>query len=78
NMIEVQPTVLNGVPRFYEKAYQRIQMQIKDMAPPQQVLIRWAFNLGKRAAKISNGDSALMKKFYKGELRVADRLVFSK
>jgi long-chain acyl-CoA synthetase len=78
NMMEVQPTVLNGVPRFYEKAYQRIQMQIKDMAKPQQILIRWAFNLGKRAAKLSGNDSALMKQFYRGELRVADRLVFSK
>jgi long-chain acyl-CoA synthetase len=78
NMMEVQPTVLNGVPRFYEKAYQRIQMQIKDMAKPQQILIRWAFNLGKRAAKINANDSALMKQFYRGELRIADRLVFSK
>jgi long-chain acyl-CoA synthetase len=78
NMMEVQPTVLNGVPRFYEKAYQRIQMQIKDMAKPQQILIRWAFNLGKRAAKLSAKDGALMKKFYRGELRIADRLVFSK
>jgi long-chain acyl-CoA synthetase len=78
NMMEVQPTVLNGVPRFYEKAYQRIQMQIKDMAKPQQILIRWAFSLGKRAAKLSSNDSALMKQFYRGELRVADRLVFSK
>jgi long-chain acyl-CoA synthetase len=78
NMMEVQPTVLNGVPRFYEKAYQRIQMQIKDMAKPQQILIRWAFSLGKRAAKLGSNDSALMKQFYRGELRVADKLVFSK
>ncbi|HEY9680816.1 MAG TPA: long-chain fatty acid--CoA ligase [Oculatellaceae cyanobacterium] len=78
NMIEVQPTVLNGVPRFYEKAYQRIQMQIKDMAKPQQILIRWAFGLNKRATKVSGDNSALLKQFYRGELRVADRLVFSK
>ncbi len=78
NMVEVHPTVLNGVPRFYEKAYQRIQMQIKEMPKPQQILIRWAFNLGKRAAKLSQRDSAVMKQFYRGELRVADKLVFSK
>jgi long-chain acyl-CoA synthetase len=80
NMIEVRPTVLNGVPRFYEKAYQRIQLEVRNMPKPQQYLIRWALSLGKRAAKLDreNGRMDMMRKFYKGELRVADRLVFSK
>jgi long-chain acyl-CoA synthetase len=80
NMIEVRPTVLNGVPRFYEKAYQRIQLEVRNMPKPQQYLIRWALSLGKRAAKLdkANGRADMMRKFYKGELRVADRLVFSK
>jgi long-chain acyl-CoA synthetase len=80
NMIEVRPTVLNGVPRFYEKAYQRIQLEVRNMPKPQQYLIRWALSLGKRAAKLDkeNGRVDVMRKFYKGELRIADRLVFSK
>ena len=68
NMIEVRPTVLNGVPRFYEKAYQRIQLEVRNMPKPQQYLIRWALSLGKRAAKLDreNGRMDMMRKFYKG------------
>jgi long-chain acyl-CoA synthetase len=76
NMVEVKPTIINGVPRFYEKAYTRIQSEIRKMAKPQQYLIRWALALGKRAHKYDKkGDE---KPFYKAELRVADRIVFSK
>ncbi len=80
NMMEVRPTVLNGVPRFYEKAYQRIQLEVRNLPKPQQYLIRWALSLGKRAAKANKmlGCNEMMRKFYKGELRVADRIVFSK
>lgn len=84
NMMEVRPTVLNGVPRFYEKAYQRIQSEIRKMPKPQQYLIRWALALGRRAAKLqknldsSKDGSALAQHFYRAELRVADRIVFSK
>ena len=80
NLVEVKPTVLNGVPRFYEKAYQRIQAEIRNLPQAQQYLIRWALALGKRAAKYGarSGNEDLMRQFYKGELRVADRLVFSR
>ena len=84
NMMEVRPTILSGVPRFYEKAYQRIQTEIRKMAKPQQYLIRWALALGKRAAKLqkdiqpTQDGSAISQHFYRAELRVADRIVFSK
>jgi long-chain acyl-CoA synthetase len=78
NIAEVKPTVLNGVPRFYEKAYQRVQTQIKQMSKPRQILIKWAFSLGRRASNLGSSGSGLMHEFYRGELRVADHLVFSK
>jgi long-chain acyl-CoA synthetase len=79
NIMEVRPTILNGVPRFYEKAYQRIQLQIRTMPKPQQYLVRWALSLGQRAKKLKKEEGFdVMQKFYKGELRVADKLVFSK
>lgn len=83
NMIEVRPTVLNGVPRFYEKAYQRIQVEIRKLPKPQQYLIRWAMALGKRAlhyrkaAQFKHEDH-IVNQILKAELRVADRLVFSR
>jgi long-chain acyl-CoA synthetase len=76
NMVEVKPTIINGVPRFYEKAYTRIQSEIRKLPKPQQYLIRWALALGKRAHKYDKKGEE--KPFYKAELRVADRIVFSK
>jgi len=84
NMVEVHPTILNGVPRFYEKAYQSIQTEVRKLATPQQYLIRWALALGRRAVKFkqscqtSNQELALVEHIYRAELRVADRLVFSR
>lgn len=72
---------MNGVPRFFEKAYQRIQAEIRHLPKPQQYLIRWALALGRRAAKHSGSsgkEDDLVKQIYKAELRVADRLVFSR
>jgi long-chain acyl-CoA synthetase len=82
NLVEVKPTIMNAVPRFYEKAYNRINGEIRKMPKPQQYLIRWALSLGKRAAKqkelLNNGQRHMVEDIYKAELRVADRLVFSK
>lgn len=81
NMQEVKPTILNGVPRFFEKAYQRIQAEIRKMPKAQQYLIRWALALGRRASKYEQANDTeqiVAKTIYKTELRVADRIVFSK
>jgi long-chain acyl-CoA synthetase len=77
NMVEVRPTIVNGVPRFYEKAYQRIITEAKRLPRAQQILIKWALSLGKRAP-IAPNDSMLSKQLYRAELRAADRLVYSK
>jgi long-chain acyl-CoA synthetase len=85
NMVEIRPTIMNAVPRFYEKAYNRIQSQIRSMPAPQQVLIRWALSIGRRALKSqeahkdgNGGIHDLSTRIYRTELRVADRIVFSK
>jgi long-chain acyl-CoA synthetase len=81
NMVEVHPTIINGVPRFYEKAYQRIQTEIRHLPQPQQYLIRWALSLSKRAAQYQESkqpEKQLAKQIYRAELRIADRLVFSR
>ncbi len=57
NMTETHPTIINGVPRFYEKAYQRIQSEVKNLPKAQQILINWAFGLNKKPPLVtpSNG-----------------------
>lgn len=82
NLVEVKPTIMNAVPRFYEKAYNRINAEIRKMPKAQQYLIRWALSLGRRAAKhrdrLEDGQRDVVDNVYKTELRVADRLVFSR
>ncbi len=78
NLNEVRPSVLNGVPRFYEKAYQRVQNEVKNMPKASQYLVRWAFSLARRAELHKNGQQELVKRVLRGELRVADKLVFSR
>ncbi len=82
NIVEVKPTVMNAVPRFYEKAYNRVQSQIRLMPTPQQYFARWALSLGRRALKAerdsSNGQRELARSIYRTELKVADRFVFRK
>jgi len=77
NMVEVRPTIVNGVPRFYEKAYQRIVTEVRHLPKAQQILIKWALSLGKRAP-LTPDDSSLSRQLYRAELRAADRLVYSK
>lgn len=78
NLMEVRPTILNGVPRFYEKAYQRIQHEVKTLPKATQYMIRWALSLARRTNQYNNGQSEIIKQVLRGELRVADKIVFSK
>lgn len=82
DIIEIKPTIMNAVPRFYEKAYNKIQNQIRQLPTPQQYFARWALSLGRRALKAEqeakNGNKELTRQIYRTELRIADRFVFRK
>ena len=81
---EVKPTIMNAVPRFYEKAYNKIQAQIRQLPTPQQYFARWALSLARRALKAKEdqrngtGSEEMAQKLYRTELRIADRFVFRK
>lgn len=80
NIAEVRPTMMNAVPRFFEKVYNRIQGQIRHLPLAQQYLARWAVSIGRRAVKARQGQEGddITGRIYRTELRVADRLVFRK
>ena len=82
NIQEIKPTIMNAVPRFYEKAYNKIQNQIRQLPTPQQYFARWALSIGRRALKAeqeaSNGNKDVARQIYRAELRIADRFVFRK
>lgn len=81
DMLAVRPTIMNAVPRFYEKVYSRVMAQIRSLARPQQILAKWAMSIGKRAAQArAEGlePAQALSGMFRAELKLADRLVFSK
>jgi len=57
NLLEVRPTVVTGVPRFYEKFYERVQEAIRHSRGPKRWLARWAMSVGQRWAKRVGSES---------------------
>lgn len=77
NIREVHPTVLTGVPRFYEKFKERIDEAIKSETGLKRLILLWAIQVGQEWA----GKKVAGKKISWGlrlEYAVADTLVFSK
>jgi long-chain acyl-CoA synthetase len=51
NMMEVRPTFMGAVPRFYEKIYGRIQEAVRAMAPRKRAVFDWALRTGAQEAE---------------------------
>lgn len=77
NLVEIQPTVVTGVPRFYEKFYARVQETLRKATGLSLKVLSWALAVGEERAK------RLLQKeplpwLLKLQYYAADRLVFSK
>lgn len=73
NLLEVRPTVMTTVPRFLEKAEERMLAQVQKMSPLKRKLFNWAMNIAKQYDP--------EKKFpfsYKIKHKIADILVYKK
>jgi len=46
NLLEVRPSILCAVPRFYEKVHDRVTKSIDEMSPRRRGLARWALGVG--------------------------------
>ncbi len=77
NMVEVHPTIMLGVPRFFEKLYARIQESLRQASPLKQRLMRWALGVGRRIMqqKAAGQRCAPLLRF---QHAIADRLVYHK
>jgi long-chain acyl-CoA synthetase len=51
NLMEVRPTIMAAVPRFYEKVYSKIRKSVADQKPWKQGLFEWARAVGAIAAE---------------------------
>ncbi len=77
NMLEIHPTVMLGVPRFFEKLYARIQESLHRAAGPKRRLVDWALRVGCAVAARRFNDQPLPLRLTI-EHTVADHLVFRK
>jgi len=77
NMLEVHPTLMTAVPRFYEKVYAKVIDNISTASKIRQKLFWWAIEVGKKAEsrKLDNLNTGAM---LSTRLKVAQKLVFSK
>ena len=77
NMIEVSPTVVIAVPRFFEKIYAKIILGLKDSSKLKVKLFNWSLKVGKDYINIVNAKQS--PGFYLSLKRlVADKLIYSK
>ncbi len=77
NFREVHPTIFIGVPRLFEKIYQRIKEKASEGGRARAALLAWAVSIGKTHAQLALAHqkipAALAFKY-----QLASRLVFSK
>ncbi len=77
NLLEVRPTLMAAVPRFYEKVYARIQESLEDAPALRRKIFNWAIGVGKESLKYKSRGLD-MPGGLKFRYRIADKLVFSK
>ncbi len=77
NMAEVHPTVMLGVPRFFEKLHARIREGLRQASPVKRRLAGWAFGVG-RAVAACRGAGRPVPILLAVQHVLADRLVFHK
>jgi long-chain acyl-CoA synthetase len=75
NMVEVRPTVMAGVPRFYERVYGRVLASVEASPRLRQRIFHWAIGVGRTRYQnhlAGQGDGIGLKVQH----AVADRLVY--
>ncbi len=77
NAMEVRPTIITGVPRFYEKVYARVMEGAAARPPIARALFHWALGIGaqRAQAKFAGRNPS---PWVALQLGIADRLVLSK
>ena len=76
NMLEIHPTVMLGVPRFFEKLYARIQEGLRQAPPLKRRLAEWAIRVGRSSAAADPARPLPLSLSL--QRAIADRLVYHK
>jgi long-chain acyl-CoA synthetase len=76
NMLEIKPTIITGVPRFYERIHSRLIRSREKMPPLKQKIFDWGLHVGGECAKRLEGDHPSVGALL--ERPLADMLVLKK
>ena len=77
NLREVRPTILVGVPRIFEKIYDRIQERAAEAGKFAETMLAWSISVGREYAKYKLAHRPVSL-FLKLKHAIASKLVFSK
>lgn len=73
----VKPTVMCAVPRFFEKTYSAIQLEVQKWSPLKKRIFSWSVSVGEKSVAYKT-ESAKLPLPLKLKLRIADTLVLSR
>jgi len=57
NLLEIRPTIMTGVPRFYERVHTRIMRMREKLSPTQRALFDWALRVGGQVGRKMEGEA---------------------
>ncbi|MFA8343442.1 MAG: long-chain fatty acid--CoA ligase [Rhodothermaceae bacterium] len=77
NFLEVHPTVMTAVPRFFERLYSKITRNIETQSASKQKIFNWALKVGHDYAEARKSHEGISVKL-KLEYKLANKLVYSK
>src|SRR6202040_2209260 len=76
-LLEIRPTVIAAVPRFFEKIYSKLMEQGNNASGIKRKLFDWAVDVARRAAPWRNGAKGASP-ILKAQWALADKLVYKK
>jgi long-chain acyl-CoA synthetase len=77
NLKEVQPTIIFGVPRIWEKFYAGVTGKLSQATGVKAKLVNWAMRVGKKANGIKN-EGGELGGFLRFQYGLANKLIYSK
>jgi len=75
--VEVRPSLLNGVPRFFEKVYARVMENAATQPPLRRAIFHWGLEQGRRRAR-AHFERRALAPHHALAAAIADRLVGAK
>lgn len=77
NMLELRPTIMVGVPRFYEKTYASILSRLDGQSPFKKGIFAWGLKTGAECSKIAAKGEGLPLLLSLKRI-IADKLIFAR